>query len=72
MSDDNEILPFIYTREWLPDTTRLDLLITKANIEMGRITIEDAIASGDITQEQADEIQQYLDQQNAPGGQENE
>ena len=70
MSDDNGILPFIYTREWLPDNTRLDLLITKANIEMGRITIEDAIASGDITQEQADEIQQYLDQQNAPGGQE--
>jgi hypothetical protein len=70
MSDDNEIPPFLYTREWLPDTARLDLLLTQANIEMGRITIEDAIASGEITQEQADKIQQYLDQQNAPGDQE--
>ena len=72
MSDDNGILPFIYTREWLPDNTRLDLLITKANIEMGRVTIEDAIANGDMTEEQAEEFRQYLAKQNAPGGQENE
>jgi polyhydroxyalkanoate synthesis regulator phasin len=70
MSDDNETPPFIYTREWLPDTTRLDLLITKANIEMGRITIEDALANGDMNEEQAEEFRQYLAQQNAPSDQE--